>query len=239
VGQLFDAIKEALLVRLEKVWDEIFALCSTADGKKISKDERAALNISKASLVYGEVSFKSLAEVIWGGVVELKPGGVFYDLGSGTGRGVFTASLVHDFTKLQGIEILEGLYQASADVQTRYDNSVRSSRTEVERKQDISFLHGSFLEADWSDSDLVFANSTCFVEELMNLIATQAEKLKDGSFVITLTKNLKADYLQLLYSKQHTMSWGYATVHIHKKVQPKPNFASASTDVVTQPAGLD
>jgi hypothetical protein len=27
--------------------EQIFALCSTADGKKISKDERAALNISK------------------------------------------------------------------------------------------------------------------------------------------------------------------------------------------------
>jgi hypothetical protein len=53
-------------------------------------------------LVYGEVSFKSLAEVIWGDVITLKPGGVFYDLGSGTGRGVYTASLVHDFTKLQG-----------------------------------------------------------------------------------------------------------------------------------------
>jgi hypothetical protein len=39
-----------------------------------------------------------------------------------------------------------------------------------------------------------------------------------GVTVITLTKRLTADYLQLLYSKQHQMSWGYATIHIHKKV---------------------
>jgi len=239
VNQLFDAVKNALLVRLEKVWDDIFALCSTADGKKISKDERAALNISKASLVYGEVSFKSLAEVMWGDVIELKSGGVFYDLGSGTGRGVFTASLINDWSKLQGVEILEGLYQAGVDVQARYERDFKASRTDAEKKQHISFVHGSFLEVDWSDGDLVFANSTCFDEELMNEIAKQASTLKDGAFVVTLTKSLKADYLQLLYSKQHTMSWGYATVHIHKKVVPIPTGTPSPSPVVPSTPGLD
>ena len=31
--------------------------------------------------------------------------------------------------------------------------------------------HGSILERDWSDGDLVFANSTCFDDELMDLMS--------------------------------------------------------------------
>jgi hypothetical protein len=34
-----------------------------------------------ASLVYGEVSFQSLARLIWTGVPRLPPGAVFYDIG--------------------------------------------------------------------------------------------------------------------------------------------------------------
>jgi hypothetical protein len=37
-------------------------------------------------------------------------GGIFYDVGSGSGRGVFAATLLHNFDKAEGIEILTGLH---------------------------------------------------------------------------------------------------------------------------------
>ncbi len=51
------------------------------------------------------------------------------------------------------------------------------------------FLHqGSFLDFDWSDGDVVFANSTCFDDELMLGLSKSAEKLKAGAIVVTFTK---------------------------------------------------
>jgi hypothetical protein len=48
----------------------------------------------------------------------------------------------------------------------------------------------SFLDYDWSDGDIVFANSTCFTEELMTNLALQGESLKPGAYLITFTKGL-------------------------------------------------
>lgn len=39
--------------------------------------------------------------------------------------------------------------------------------------QNAAVFVGSFLEYDWSDGDCVFANSTCFPEELMDALARQ------------------------------------------------------------------
>lgn len=70
-----------------------------------------------ASLIYGEVGFHSFGLCLWGDLMKLKPGGVFYDLGSGTGRAVIAATYLHDFEKLVGIEILTGLTDASKEIQ--------------------------------------------------------------------------------------------------------------------------
>lgn len=47
---------------------------------------------------------------------------------------------------------------------------------------------GSFLDFDWSDGDVVFANSTCFDDELMIDMSEKATKLKAGAIVVTFTK---------------------------------------------------
>lgn len=41
------------------------------------------------------------------------------------------------------------------------------------RTQNAAVYAGSFLEYDWSDGDVVFANSTCFPEELMDGMTRQ------------------------------------------------------------------
>jgi len=45
-------------------------------------------------------------------------------------------------------------------------------------------------DLDWSDADLVLANSTCFEQTLMNQIAEKCSLLKKGSWMFTLTKKL-------------------------------------------------
>jgi SAM-dependent methyltransferase len=210
-----------MLTQLERQWNQLFEELTTSKGKELSKEERTRLKMSRSSLVYGEVSFKSLGQVLWSSQLQLPPGGIFYDLGSGTGRGCFAATLLHDFDKVIGIELLEGLCTASIDVVKKYDKEVRPSLKGRRRNQDIKMHRASFLEYDWSDGDLVFANSTCFDEQLIRDIAKLGERLKEGSYVVTLTKRLESPYFKLLSSKQYSMSWGYATVHVHQRQKPQ------------------
>jgi len=221
-AQLKAAVNSAMLEKVEQMWNDLFVHCSTTDGKRIAKIEKLTLGLTRASLIYGEVSFASLGNVFWGPFIHLKPGGTFVDLGSGTGRGVFAAALLHNFDKCIGIEILQGLYQASIKILNKYNKEFQSTGDgRGDRKcPEVTFQRASFLDCDWSDADFVFANSTCFDDQLMKDIAKQGEKLKDGAYVVTLTKRLSSPYFKWINSTQYTMSWGYATVHIHQKTIP-------------------
>lgn len=45
-----------------------------------------------------------------------EPGGIFYDLGSGVGKGVIAASLLHSFESCKGIELLHSLHKMSLEL---------------------------------------------------------------------------------------------------------------------------
>lgn len=49
---------------------------------------------------------------------------IFFDLGSGSGKGIFAASMLFPFKKCIGIEILEGLYNISLDMKKEYETNV-------------------------------------------------------------------------------------------------------------------
>ena len=113
-------------VDLEKVFnkkqtfDRLAALFPTAKGKLLSYEERKADANHSTTLVYGEIKFEPFAIAIekikrkYGGLAE--PGkGVYYDIGSGTGKPVFAAVLMHSFERAVGIEILESLHNAALE----------------------------------------------------------------------------------------------------------------------------
>lgn len=63
--------------------------------------------------------------------------------------------------------------------------------------------------------DIIFANSTCFDDQLMRAMASLAERMKQGSRFITLTKQLPTNEFILLDRRQYVMSWGEATSFLH------------------------
>jgi len=93
---------------------------------------------------------------------------------------------------------------------------------------EISFVNADLRKYDWSDADVVFANSTCFDEKLMEELSTACERLRKGTYVISLTKKIKSDHFQCLESKQYRMSWGYATVHTQIKIKDPPGLSTSS-----------
>ena len=153
-----------------------------------------------------------------------EPGGKFYDLGSGLGKGCIAAALCFNFEIVYGIELLEGLYSMSLDVAASYNSKGKAALSGRDIDTDIIMLNGDMLDfefKDWSDGDVVFANSTCYSDQFMEKISDLAMQLKKGAFIITFTKQLPSvEDFQVLEYNMYDMSWGGATIYIHQKITP-------------------
>lgn len=108
----------------------------------------------------------------------------------------------------------------SLDVVASYESRGKSRMAAREFDTEITTLNGNMLKTkfkDWRDADVVFANSTCYDDELLEKISNIALGLKKGAFVITFTKRLPAADFDVLEYELHQQSWGAATVYIQQK----------------------
>mmetsp|Transcript_20217 Transcript_20217/g.57618 ORF Transcript_20217/g.57618 Transcript_20217/m.57618 type:complete len:286 (+) Transcript_20217:489-1346(+) len=216
--------------RAARVFNDIAGQYPTALGKAISKKEREddpsvgdSDSPEAMRLVYGEIQFWTFAltlekiRVKYGGLQE--PGGTFVDIGAGTGKPVFAAMLLHEFDKVVGIEILEGLHEISLELQAIW-NEIRGEVpvTPKTRKTKVELLRGDALKLNWADADLAFCNSTCFDQAMMALLAERADAMRPGAFFVTFTRRLPSKRWQVLEYERHSMSWGEATVFIHVRL---------------------
>jgi len=225
----------AHVVNSKAIYDHVVNAFPLAVGKAASKKEREDLSLKSTTLVYGEISFEAFAVVIekikkiYGrpdegtsgdsGVLQNR-GGTFYDLGHGTGKAVTAAAILHNFDQCIGFELLESLFSISLDMQASYNTRGKAKLTDREFDTFCTFLHADFLDIkakDWRDGDVVFANSTCYDDELMNKIATLALGMRKGAFFVTFTKRLPSNDFKVLEHTMERMSWGEATVYIHQK----------------------
>eukprot|EP01042_Synura_sphagnicola_P009429 gene9429-12100_t len=230
----------------KEIFDSIMQSFPVTVGKAVSKKEREEMNLKDPNLVYGEITFETLGiliekiKKIYGkpyqgssgpqGFLQNR-GGIFYDLGSGTGKGVIGAAILHNFDVCYGIEYLEGLYSLSLDALNAYNTRGKAKLANREHDTHVQFVHGDFLKMrtkDWRDADVVFINSTCYDEPLMSKIADLAVGMKKGSFFLTLTKRLPCTDFVILEYELYKMSWGEATIFIMQKTtDPRTGSAAA------------
>mmetsp|Transcript_15496 Transcript_15496/g.20450 ORF Transcript_15496/g.20450 Transcript_15496/m.20450 type:complete len:286 (+) Transcript_15496:75-932(+) len=212
-------------------WDEIFENCSTNDAKKLAKAAKQRLGEHtklKASLVYGEVDFASFATLLE--KAKPQPGQTFVDIGHGSGRALVAAVLLHGhtFSKIQGVELLEDLFVASKEMLQKYKQLEQREKTYFgnQDRAEVSVFQGDITDLttfDWTTADVVFANSTCFDNNLMDSLAKIGEKMKSGAKFITLTKKLNSDAFTISERKQYAMSWGPATCFIQERKEDGTN----------------
>ena len=209
------------------LYNTVFRNCSLSEAKLMSRGEREASGtLGERSLIYGEVGFRSFLSILKRCQPYRK--GKFYDLGSGTGRAIFTALLATDFSSLVGIEIMSSLHEASVRVLNSYNRHMRllveGSRA---GSRSVEFIRGSFLHEDWSDGDFVFANSTCFEDELLETVGQRAVNLKPGSVIVTFTRGFEfCEHLELVSRFKMNMSWGEATIFIHRRIEAEQTPSS-------------
>ena len=151
-------------------------------------------------------------------------GGIFYDLGSGTGKAVIAMSLFGPFKKLIGIELLQGLWDLSMRSKIFYEKTITDKFIKfnalftIERTNIIDFYNGDFMREKWNNASIIFVNSTCFSQDLMEKIGIKAKKeCQIDTIIITITKklnNLNTDWEYKTEFKR-LMSWGVGTIYIY------------------------
>jgi hypothetical protein len=87
------------------------------------------------SFYYGEIRFRTFATALhkcktkYGGWSSLSGDDVFYDLGSGMGKVVVAASLLHPFQQSIGIEYLDHLHIKSQELLARFRATTAATTT--------------------------------------------------------------------------------------------------------------
>lgn len=248
LSEAIASIDMAHVITSKVIYDHVCSAFPVQLGKAASKKEREEMGRKETTLVYGEISFEAFGVIIekirniYGrqdvgssgeyGVLQGR-GGVFYDLGSGTGKAVSAAAILHNFDQCTGIEMLEGLYSISLEMLASYNTRGKTKLDDREFDTHCSFLCGDFLDMkirDWRDGDLVFANSTCYDDELMAKIADLALGMRKGSFFVSFTKRLACPDFKILEHDMMRMSWGETTVYIMQKMTDARVHPDAEND---------
>lgn len=200
--------------RCRRIFDQVY---EDVNPYAVSLKEREDKDLKNDNTyVYGEVKFFSFAQILE--MAEPKPGEVFYDLGSGGGKGVFIAGLVFDFSKALGVEKLDSLYALSNSLVDKLSTIATVKELPAHKKINIQFIHSDMLDVDISDADIVFINATCFKDKLWDGIVAKLLNLKVGSRVILTSKDLNVGGFKLKHRNMYLMSWGLSQVSIYERI---------------------
>lgn len=175
-------------------------------GYEVSHSQRKRDNLEDRSLIYGEVLPAGFHQLL----TQANPpaGGVFYDLGSGSGKAIVLAALLGSFSRLVGVEILSDLVETSRSVLARFDAEVRPTLPPEQQAQKIEFLSTDLLSIDFSDADLVFTHSTCFESNLLKAMGEKLGELKKGAKVIGIGRTIPSAHLNKLQTTMIELDWG-------------------------------
>eukprot|EP00401_Gymnodinium_catenatum_P077146 CAMPEP_0117473264 /NCGR_PEP_ID=MMETSP0784-20121206/8683_1 /TAXON_ID=39447 /ORGANISM="" /LENGTH=328 /DNA_ID=CAMNT_0005267461 /DNA_START=85 /DNA_END=1071 /DNA_ORIENTATION=- len=141
-------------------------------------DEAVAVAKDPSALTYGEILPASFLDMF--AQVGARAGMKYYDLGSGAGKTVRIASFLGlDAT---GIELVEGRHRAACEQLMTKPAAAQAAQMAGGHAK---FIFGSFLKYDFSDADMIFADSLTWNDELMAQLTNTARKMKPGSFIIS------------------------------------------------------
>merc|ERR1719171_425367 len=123
---------------------------------------------------YGEITPDGVLEMLCR--VHAQPGERYYDLGSGTG-------------KTAAIAWLQGMHATGVELsKVRWDLGCKALdrlRNKSAAAGQLRFIHGSFMDVDISDADVVFADSVLFNHHMMSALSNMASFMKPGARIVS------------------------------------------------------
>jgi SAM-dependent methyltransferase len=183
----------------------------------VSNDYRDKMQLKGGEYTYGEVVASSFFELLL--LTDPKPGEIFYDLGCGGGKAVFSAALFFPFLRVKGIELLPPLYELCKKIHKIFKREVANDSLFKDNNFHIKFVQGDLLRYDFSKGNIFFLNATCFKDDDWELLQSKLEKLPEGTRFIVVTRQLNSPSFQRIKRGTYTMSWGPATLFVYRKTQ--------------------
>jgi hypothetical protein len=224
---------------MEEIYDKIMIEYPLTYGALASKKDRTNEFLPQwnrnNNLIYSEIDFSTIGFVIekinkvhgrpntgssgHQGKLQTR-GGLFYDLGSGSGKVAVAAALLHPFDSCFGIECLGSLILVANEIGQSY-NTIGRTALNRDYETYITHIFGNFLDMkdkDWRDGDLVFANASNYDDETMKKLALLAHLMKRGSFFVTISQKLPSHDFVIVEHFMRKVSWGDASIYIQQKV---------------------
>lgn len=158
---------------------------------------------SELDLTYGETPFFTAQNMLdWAKITAQDK---FLDLGSGTGRVVFLASMLYG-VKGCGIEMVGGMTEVAKIIAKKLT------------LQNVVFQKGDFLDHDLSNYTIIYIAGTTFKESTRKELAQKTASLPKGARVISVSKPIRGPSLSLIDSKNFYFSWGKGTVFLEQRI---------------------
>lgn len=186
-------------------------------GYSLSAAGKAAINReSDPALTYGECTPEAVEHIM--AVTDAKPGDVFYDLGSGTGKMVVYAAFLMALKKSVGVELLPELHMAAEQVGRRYVEEIQSQLNDARHDTKLIYELGDIFETDLRDADIVVSHCcTCFDDALMQKLSDKLEACRPGTRIVTITRGLSSPAFEQMSVTPCQMGWGQATANAYRR----------------------
>lgn len=196
---------------------EIFEdLYKNIDGFKISRESKTRMNSKDPELVYGEITFDAMAELIKR-LPDTKSK-VFYDLGSGTGKITTLAALLGNFSKIVGVELIAELCEVAEQVRRRL--AIILAKRYSDKKQQppqLVLIHDNILAVDFSDADFIFVPATCLSDSAVMFLNRRLTMLKRDAIIISLSRPLNRQQFEVYGELPLKFSWGLSKIFLQKR----------------------
>ncbi len=190
------------------------SLYKNVNGFKISLSARKTLS-NKSDFLYGEINLLS-----WKKIVERanpKEDGVFFDLGSGTGKSVVASHLLFNFRKSIGIELIAELHEQALEIKENLKKIIDSETQAPATNRKLEFIRGDIFESDLREADFIFLNyhlrkSKKFLDFEKQLL----QQLKPRSKIVTTLHPLQNSAFKQCGNQDYEFSWGSAPVYFYE-----------------------
>ncbi len=182
-------------------------LYNNINGYQISRNARINSGMDTETLLYGELPFNTWKKIVT--KANPKADGVFFDLGSGTGRIIFASFLAFDFRKTIGVELLKGLFDKSCEVKKEFDKNVKDKILSHIHNREIELFQQDIFDTDLREADFVFMNHPFKDGEIFSKLEDKLlNELKIGTKIVTTIRPLKNPRFKLTSSEIFEFSWG-------------------------------
>jgi precorrin-6B methylase 2 len=220
--QLLNKLTNTILTRspqdleyLEQSFNWLFGHINGKEISKIAKAEHAGSEPFKEVILYGELPFQTWIEIVE--QAQPKKDGVFFDLGSGTGRIIMQSHLIFDFKKIIGIELLEPLHTKACQIRKDFEEQIKIQIPDFIKDRELHLIQQDFFNSDLREADFIFMNHP-FKDRgsFEPLEAKFLNELKPGTKIVTIIRKLNHPAFKHLHSQKYNFSWGEASTHFHE-----------------------